>query len=210
MDDRRLVDRLRLVVVTPGSGDASSVLDTLDRALDGGVTSVWLRERQRLEAELIDLATQVRALTERFGAAAWLAGRADLAAELGFDAVHLGFADAKPAALAGPRPPAVGWSAHDPLDLTAIAGADYVTLSPLHPTPAKGGRARAPIGVERFAECVAQIDVPVVALGGVDGGNARAAVEAGAVGVCVMRAITDADDPRAAAAALRAAVTETP
>ena len=51
---------------------------------------------------------------------------------------------------------------------------------------------------------------PWFAIGGIDPGNVREVIAAGASRVVVVRAIRDADDPRAAAAALRAALKEAP
>ncbi|MFG0320262.1 MAG: thiamine phosphate synthase [Planctomycetota bacterium JB042] len=194
-------ERLRLVCVTPGSGDVAALERLADAALDGGATAVWMRERDLEDADLERLARRVRAR----GGVAIVSGRA----VPGAHAVHLGFRDDPPPAWRARVGPelAIGYSAHDPLDPAAVEASDYVTLSPLFPTP-KASAAPEPCGVERFAALARTIGRPVVALGGIDASNAALAIDAGAVGVAVLRAIAAADDPRAAAAALRRAVDE--
>lgn len=190
--------------MTPGRGDVRALERLVTDALAGGATAVWLRERSLADADLERLADLVRSR----GGLAIVSGRP----VRGADAVHLGHRDPAPAALrAHPGAPAlVGFSAHDPLDRTAVDAADYVTLSPLFATPRKPDAEDAPrpLGLARFASLADAVGRPVVALGGIDADNARLAVEAGASGVAVLRAIAFARDPRDAAARLRAAVEE--
>jgi thiamine monophosphate synthase len=83
------------------------------------------------------------------------------------------------------------------------AGADHAVLSPLFGVPEKG----TPLGVARFESLRATVGIPVVALGGIETGNASEARLAGADGVAVVRTLRDAEDPAAAARALFAAMT---
>jgi len=86
----------------------------------------------------------------------------------------------------------------------AIAdGADYVSVSPVFLTPTKPDADLA-VGLEGVARVRDAVPgSPVLAIGGIGAGNARAVVEAGADGVAVVSAIMAADDPEAAAAAIR-------
>ncbi len=205
-----LASRLRLVVLTPGRGDAGKALRVAEGALAGGATAIWIRERSLAAPALCALARAVAALARRAGAFVMLSREAEIAAQEGLDAVHLGFRDEAPAALRRRGLPLLaGFSAHDPLDGAAIAAADYVTLSPLFPTPGKH-LAPAPLGLARFQQLRAAIEVPVVALGGIDAESAASALAAGADGVAVLRAVCDASDPAAAARALRARLDEAP
>ena len=78
---------------------------------------------------------------------------------------------------------------------------DYVTLSPIFPSPSKPAYGPA-LGIEALAATAAQVRIPVLALGGVDATNLRACLDAGAAGAAVMGGIMGADDPAGMAQAL--------
>jgi thiamine-phosphate pyrophosphorylase len=86
--------------------------------------------------------------------------------------------------------------------------ADYVGVGPVYATPTKPGRH--PVGVELVRYAAFHAPVPFFAIGGIDSGNVHEVVAAGATRIAVVRAIAAADDPGAAAAALRAALTAEP
>ena len=70
------------------------------------------------------------------------------------------------------------------------ADADYLGAGPVWETPSKDD-ADPPIRLGGLREIYAALGLPVIAIGGVDAGNARACIEAGAAGVAVIRAATD-------------------
>jgi thiamine-phosphate diphosphorylase len=74
------------------------------------------------------------------------------------------------------------------------------------PTDTKPGAA--PHGLEGVREVSEATELPVVAIGGIDAGNAAAVLEAGAVGIAVVGAVAGAADPAAATRALRTVVEE--
>lgn len=91
----------------------------------------------------------------------------------------------------------------DDVALAARVALDFVLVSPIFPTPGKG----APRGIEAIARARALAPAAsIVALGGVEPTNARAAAEAGADAVAVVRALWDATDPAEAARALASAL----
>ena len=101
----------------------------------------------------------------------------------------------------------IGLSTHAPeqFDAALRSDADYLSVGPVHATPTKPGRRPAGLGYVRYA-AGRRTDKPWFAIGGIDLGNVRAVVDAGAERVVVVRAIRDADDPEAAARLLRAAL----
>lgn len=181
-------------------------------AVAGGVDWVQIRERDLEAAPLLALA---EALAGAARAAARAAGRevrvlvnrrADVALAIGADGVHLGFDAMDPAAarrLLGPGA-TLGISAHAP-DEVGAAGADYAQLAPIFAPFSKSAPGRPPLGLEALT-AAARHGVPVLAQGGIDPARAAAARAAGAAGVAVTGALLLADDPRAAAAALRSAL----
>jgi thiamine-phosphate pyrophosphorylase len=133
-------------------------------------------------------------------------------AACGADGVHVGQDDmpvAEARRVAG-GDVLVGLSTHSPeqLDAALASGeADQLSVGPVWETPTKEGRPAAGLDYVRHAAQVAA-DRPWFAIGGIDLGNVREVIEAGASRVVVVRAIRDAADPGAAAAALRAALEE--
>jgi thiamine-phosphate pyrophosphorylase len=121
------------------------------------------------------------------------------AIELGADGVHLGQHDegADAARAAGLL---LGRSATN-LEEALAAEADYLGVGPVWETPSKFDAAPA-IGLDGLREICAAVDVPVVAIGGIDAANAGECIRAGATGVAVIRAATDPGLRRAVDAAV--------
>ena len=210
MDSRReRLRRARLYFVTdvrPG------LEELLAAALAGGVDMVQLRDKQASDAELVRAAAVFRRLCDEHRALFWLNDRPDLVAACGADGVHVGQDDmpvAEARRIAGAQALA-GLSTHSPeqLDAALAAGeADQLSVGPVWETPTKEGRPAAGLDYVRHAARVAG-ERPWFAIGGIDLDNVREVIEAGASRVVVVRAIRDAADPRAAAAALRGALEE--
>jgi len=180
----------------------------LDRALGGGVDIVQLRHKSlEAGAELRYLETFRRAC-DKHGALLAVNDRADVAYAAGADVLHLG-QDDLPAAVArqicGPGV-VIGLSSHDEQQAAAAAAApeaDYYCTGPVWPTPTKPGRPAPGLPLVRFAAGLSAAR-PWFAIGGIDLGNLDQVLDAGARRVVVVRAITEADDPGAAAVALAA------
>jgi thiamine-phosphate pyrophosphorylase len=186
--------------------------ELLAAALAGGVDMVQLRDKRAPDSELLAAATLFRSACDEHGALFWLNDRPDLAAACGADGVHVGQDDMPPAearALAGPDV-LIGLSTHSPAQLEAVLAAgeaDQLSVGPVWETPTKEGRPAAGLSYVRYAAAHAR-GRPGFAIGGIDLDNVREVIAAGASRVVVVRAIRDADDPRAAAAALKAALEE--
>lgn len=164
--------------------------------------AVQLRDKDLPGAPLFDLAVKLRAVTRKLGVELWVNDRVDVAAAAGADGVHLGAGalgvdDVR--AVAGTL--AIGVSTHDADEVSAAAakGARFVVFGPVFDTMSKPGAS--PRGLDGLAGVVA-LGVPVLALGGVDAGNARACLGAGAAGVACIRAVLAAPDPAVALSGL--------
>jgi thiamine-phosphate pyrophosphorylase len=112
----------------------------------------------------------------------------DAAIALQADGVHLGQSDpgAERARSSGLL---LGRSAAT-LEQALAAEANYLGVGPVWPTPSKDD-AEPAIGLDGLEAICAAVDVPVVAIGGIDAGNAAECIHAGAVGVAVIRAAGD-------------------
>jgi thiamine-phosphate pyrophosphorylase len=181
-------------------------LGTLEPALRGGVDIFQLRDKHAPDDELLRAAEQARALCRRFGAVFVVNDRPDLAVASGADGVHLGQDDMTvqaARALVGPDL-LIGRSTHSPQQIDGAAGADYIGVGPVHATPTKLGRPA--VGLDLVHYAAAHAAVPFFAIGGIDEANIAAIVGAGATRAAVVRAISEASDPEAAARTLRAAL----
>jgi thiamine-phosphate pyrophosphorylase len=205
-DRRARLQRAVLYLVCATRPGARALDDVLAAALQGGVDVVQLRDKRATDEQLLAAAAVARRRCDEAGALLILNDRPDLVAAAGADGCHVGQDDmdvAAARALAGPGA-LVGRSTHSPADIAAAGDADYIGVGPVHATPTKPGRPA--VGLELVRHAAAHAPVPFFAIGGIDATNVGAVVDAGARRIAVVRAIAAAADPRAAAAALRAAL----
>jgi thiamine-phosphate pyrophosphorylase len=204
-DSPPTVPRLVLVTDRRATGGRDLTL-VVERALGAGLPAVQLRDKDLPGRALWALAERLRAATLRAGALLFVNDRVDVAVAVGADGVHLGEASLAVDVARTLLPPGVlvGESTHT-VAAAAASHADFVFFGPVHETPEKRAFG-APQGEARLALATRAARVPVVAIGGIDAGNAAAARGHGAHGVAVVRAILAADDPAAATRALLAAL----
>ena len=205
MVTRRFAEvRLYLLVasdVVPGS-----VLQMARGAIAGGVDAVQLREKSGPDARILALAAELRELTDETGKMLIINDRADIAAIVGADGVHVGQDDlpiAETRRLL--RPGAiVGRSTHSLAQAkTAVQeGADYIGVGPIFETDTKD--AGPPPGPDLLKQIIPEVSIPVAAIGGINPANAGGIAAAGCKCIAVCSAICAADDPKAVAAAIKA------
>jgi thiamine-phosphate pyrophosphorylase len=155
-------------------------------AVGAGATVVQLRRKGASTAELVDHGEGLREL----GVTVVVNDDVEAALALGADGVHLGQGDpgAERARAAGLL---LGRSVVT-LEQARAADADYLGAGPVWETPSKTDADPA-IGLDGLRAVCGAARVPVVAIGGIDAGNAAECIRAGAAGVAVIRA---AGDPR--------------
>lgn len=210
---RSRLDEARLYLCTDARSERGDLAEFADAALAGGVDIIQLRDKvpggAPLEARQELAALEVLAdACVRHGALLAVNDRADVALAAEADVLHLGQDDI-PVGLArrvvGDQV-AVGRSTHDPVQADAAAteaGVDYFCTGPVWTTPTKPGRpAAGPELVEHTAAHRGH-GRPWFAIGGIGHDNLDDVLRAGAERIVVVRAITGAEDPRAAAASLR-------
>ena len=207
----RLADS-RLYLCTDARRSRGDLAEFADAALAGGVDILQLRDKGGPEGplEARDELAALEVLAEacaRHGALLAVNDRADVALAAGADVLHLG-QDDLPVAWArrvtGDEI-VVGRSAHSADETAAAAdeaGVDYFCAGPCWPTPTKPGRPAPGLPLTAFAAGLVTTR-PWFAIGGIDESNLDQVLEAGARRVVVVRALTEAADPHAAAASLR-------
>jgi thiamine-phosphate pyrophosphorylase len=200
VDRRARLREARLYLVADRAG-----LDrALDGALAGGADVVQLRDKTAGDDELLDAARTFAGRCRAAGALFVLNDRPGLAAAAGADGVHVGQDDdSVAAARAAVGPDAiVGLSTHsvEQAAAGALSGADYIAVGPVHATPTKQGRPA--IGLDPVRYAAEHVELPWFAIGGIDAATVGDVAGAGARRIVVVRAITAAEDPAAAAKAL--------
>ncbi|MBQ0927974.1 thiamine phosphate synthase [Saccharopolyspora endophytica] len=204
----------KLYLCTDARSERGDLAEFADAALAGGVDIIQLRDKgpggAPLEArhELAALEVLAEACV-RHGALLAVNDRADVALAAEADVLHLG-QDDLPVDLArrvvGDQV-VIGRSTHDIAQADAAAtepGVDYFCTGPVWTTPTKPGRPAAGIDLVRHTAEHRGHGRPWFAIGGIGPENVDEAIEAGAERIVVVRAITAADNPEAAARDLRA------
>ncbi|MBT2366534.1 thiamine phosphate synthase [Streptomyces sp. ISL-10] len=202
----------RLYLCTDARKSQGDLAEFLDAALAGGVDIVQLRDKGMEAGEELDHLQVFADACRRHGKLLAVNDRADVAHAIGSDVLHLGQGDLPvPAARAVLGDEVlIGRSTHAEAEVDAAAaepGVDYFCTGPCWPTPTKPGRFAPGLGLVRHAAALAS-DRPWFAIGGIDAANLDEVLDAGARRIVVVRAITEAGDPGAAAADLAKRIRE--
>ena len=198
----RLADA-RLYLCTDARRAQGDLPAFLDAVLGAGVDIVQLREKGLEAGEELALLGVFAGACRRHGRLLAVNDRADVALAAGADVLHLGQDDLPvPVArqILGPGP-VIGLSSHSPAQADAAArepGADYFCAGPVWTTPTKPGRPATGTGLLAHVARAAP-GRPWFAIGGISLARLDEVLAAGATRVVVVRAITEADDPAAAA-----------
>jgi thiamine-phosphate pyrophosphorylase len=200
--------RVYLVTDLAPGPDLPGRVEAALAGLPPGVAAVQLRAKALGGRDLLALARATRAAVQAAGQWLLVNDRLDVAVAAGADGVHLpsrGVPPAEARRLLG-ADPIVGVSCHSLEEVRRAreGGADFATFGPVFETPSKRAYG-PPVGLEALREA-ARLGLPLVALGGVDVGNAPSTVAAGASGVAAIRAWVGAADAAAAVRELLAAV----
>ncbi len=217
-DLRERLDTALLYLCTDARRERGDLAEFSEAALAGGVDLIQLRDKGSvgeqkfgpLEAlEELAALEVLGAAARRHGALLAVNDRADISRAAGADVLHLG-QDDLPLPIArdviGPGP-LIGRSTHDAAQVAAAVAeeVDYFCVGPCWPTPTKPGRTAPGLDLVRAA-AESETAKPWFAIGGIDAERLPDVLAAGARRIVVVRAITAADDPEAAARALKAAL----
>ncbi|MFF0449546.1 thiamine phosphate synthase [Streptomyces sp. NPDC004609] len=203
---REQLSGARLYLCTDARRERGDLAGFLDAVLTSGVDIVQLRDKGMEAAEELEYLRILADACRRHGKLLAVNDRADVAHATGSDVLHLGQGDL-------PVPAArtilgdgvlIGRSTHTEAEAVAAAaepGVDYFCTGPCWPTPTKPGRHAPGLELVR-ATAALGTDRPWFAIGGIDADNLDEVLDAGARRIVVVRAITEASDPAAAAAHL--------
>jgi thiamine-phosphate pyrophosphorylase len=174
---------IRCYVTDRRQGD---LLAHIARAVASGVDMIQVREKDLSAMDLLELVCRTRDIVASYPDSrtkVLVNGRLDIALIAGIDGVHLP-GDGLPAAQVRPHVRTLGTSCHSTEDAIQAerAGADYIVFGPVFDTPGKNA-----VGVDALRQVVHAVKIPVLAIGGINGNNTPAVIEAGASGIAAIR-----------------------
>lgn len=210
----------RLYLCTDARKRQGDFEDFVDAAFEGGVDIIQLRDKTLEAAEELEVLEVLHSVAHRHGRLWAVNDRADVASISGAPVFHIGQKDIP---LRAARhllhdSTVIGLSTHTPAQVDAAisaspgrSGLDYFCVGPVWATPTKPGREAVGLDLVTYAaeavkrandETVGGVLLPWFAIGGIDLTNVEQVVAAGASRIVVVRAITEAEDPTAAAKTL--------
>jgi len=181
-------------------------LRRIEQALQGGVTLLQLREKERTTREYIELAEKVHEIAKKYNVPLIIDDRVDVALAIDAEGVHVGASD-MPVAMArklmgeekivGATAKTVPWAKD-----ACRQGADYLGVGAIYPTTTKVKTVFT--SVDTLRDICNNVPIPVNAIGGLNKDNIDVLKGISIAGICVVSAIMKADDPKQAAAELKA------
>ena len=185
-------DALLLYAVTDRAWTGERTLcEQVEAALKGGITCVQLREKELDDGAFLQEAREIGALCKRYEVPFIVNDRADIARACGANGIHVGQDDMdvrRVRQLVGDEL-LIGVSVHtveEALDAVA-AGADYLGVGAMRATATKVDADI--VSTETLRQICAAVEVPVVAIGGIDGDNMGELAGSGIDGVALVSAI---------------------
>lgn len=190
--------------------DEEEFLRRVEQALQGGVTLLQLREKEKSTKEYIELAEKVHALAKRYNVPLIIDDRVDVALAVDAEGVHVGASD-MPVATArrlmgddkiiGATAKTVPWA-----KAAFEQGADYLGVGAIYPTTTKVKTVLT--STDTLRDICNAVPIPANAIGGLNKDNIDVLEGIPVAGICVVSAIMKADDPKKAAMQLKARAKE--
>ena len=194
------------LVVGSDSVGGQDLVDLVAAAVDGGVSLVQLREKVMPNDQMIAFAVALRRRLAPLGVPLIINDRLDVALAADADGLHVGQDDLPPPVARQALGPGriLGLSAGTPEEARTVAGGvvDYAGVGPVYETGTKADAGPA-IGIDGLRRVMGLVEVPVVAIGGIQITTAHAVGASGVAGIAVTSAICSAQDPRSAAEYLK-------
>jgi hydroxymethylpyrimidine kinase/phosphomethylpyrimidine kinase/thiamine-phosphate diphosphorylase len=210
--DRKKPDHLKLVVdrttsVSKISGlylitdEGENLVERVRRAISGGVTALQFRHKGDDRKAKFLLGSELKSLCNECGVPFIVNDDLSLALELDADGLHIGQDDGNPAEARQSLGPhrLLGISTHNLEEGLAAqnAGADYIGFGAMYPTRSKVVECLP--GTAGLSALRSSINLPIVAIGGINRTNAAKVIDSGADALAVISAVLDSRDPTLAA-----------
>ena len=196
-----------LYFITDSTGfTEEEFLRRTEAALQGGVTLLQIREKEKTTREYLSLARKVHELTRKYNVPFIIDDRIDIAMAIDAEGVHLGKSD-MPIDLArkilGPDKIIGATAKTVPQALEAWQqGADYLGVGAIYPTTTKVKTVLT--STDTLRDICNAVPIPANAIGGLKQDNIDVLAGIPIAGICVVSAIMKAEDPKQAAVDLKA------
>ena len=189
---------LSLYLVTDNSDNEEKFLNTIEEAIQGGVTLVQIREKTADTLDFYNLALKVKEITTKYNIPLIINDRVDVALAIDADGVHVGQSDMPcevTRKLIGPdKILGVSAATIDEAKKAESDGADYIGTGAVFPTSTKDDAPS--VTKQELKEIVESINIPVVAIGGINLKNVSELLDTGIAGLSVISAIMSSDNPK--------------
>jgi thiamine-phosphate pyrophosphorylase len=202
---------LRLCLVTNLQNQSFSLYKPfILKAIQGGITSVQLREKTKNLFEFQQLALQLKSTLRPFKIPLIINDHVEIAKDIDADGVHIGQSDLSPyeaRKILGPSK-IIGWSVETLQELeiaNQLTCIDYIAASAVFPSKTKPD-CKTIWGLAGLRQITQLSKYPVMAIGGINIGNIGMIIDNGACGAAVIGAIHNDYDPRKSAADLIAEI----
>ncbi|TES91808.1 MAG: thiamine phosphate synthase [Candidatus Cloacimonadota bacterium] len=173
------------------------LLRLVKAVVDAPVSAVQLRSKSLSARELIKVVSSIRNITAKRGITFIVNDRVDIALAVDADGVHIGQDDIpiKDARKLTGHSFIIGVSTHsiDEAKKAEMDGADYIAFGSIFRTTSKTNAVIQ--GVKRLKKLTEEVDIPVVAIGGINDNNIRRVSFSGADYAAVISFVSDAEDP---------------
>ena len=181
-----------------------TLLHAVDEACRGGATLIQLREKDTGGRSYLELAQQVKSVTDRYSVPLIIDDRVDVAIACDAAGVHVGASDLPVAVcrrLLGPDKIVGATAPRQSSSVTARDGADYLGTGAIYPTTTHVTTKVTPVSV--LNDVCRAVPIPVVAIGGLNADNMDVLADSPIKGIAVVSAVMKADNPCAAAAYIK-------
>ena len=190
------------VIVDPEATRGRPVVEVTVQSLEGGAKVVQLRDKNSDKGPTLELAREIKSICQEHDALFVMNDHADLARASDADVLHVGQTDL-PVAEARQilRPHQLIGNSNGSMEevqRSQVDSVDYIAVGAIYPTTTMGKSGRRALGPAMIERVRSTESHPIVAIGGINRSNIVDVVKAGADSVCVVSAITFADDPKAA------------
>jgi thiamine-phosphate pyrophosphorylase len=193
-----------LYAVTPDTEDSDNLLKLVEAGLQGGISLLQYRNKQANVQLRESQAVSLLVLCQRYDVPLIINDHLDLCFQIDADGVHLGGEDYEAGQLASIKTKLgnklLGVSCYNRLDLAKSAetqGADYVAFGSCFDSGTKPAAVRAPL--ELLSQARDELQIPIVAIGGITLENAELAISAGVDAIAVINALFSAKEVKYAA-----------
>lgn len=199
-------ETMRLYAVTDQTWSNNITLkEQVELAIQGGVTFVQLREKKKSKEEIIQIAREIKQITDKYQIPFVINDNVEVALEVGADGVHVGQEDMKAVEarrILGDKK-IIGVSVHTVEEAVEAQkmGANYIGVGAVFPTSTKKNAVK--MSNKTLQDICQAVDIPVVAIGGIQTENIMELKESGIDGIAVVSAIFSKKDIKQAAKELR-------